>query len=99
MTKEREWYNCHHIIGKKNKAKFNVDLPMNKIVVEKIRHQALNCLMREAQDPRGQLDVLVNERRKNTLWIKAEELFEALRTLPDNEFYKEKLVKKPYRKK
>jgi hypothetical protein len=40
---------------------------MNKIVVEKIRHQALNCLMREAQDPRGQLDVLVNERRKNTL--------------------------------
>jgi len=95
---ERSKFNCHHIIGKKNRAKFNTELPQNKIIVEKIRHDALNTLMRDNQDPRGQLDVLIDERWESVLWDRAKELFEALRALPNNEFYKKELVKKPYRK-
>lgn len=54
--------------------------------------------MRDNQDPRGQLDVLIDERWESVLWDRAKELFEALRALPNNEFYKKELVKKPYRK-
>ena len=96
---ERSKFNCHHIIGKKNKDNFNVNLPENKIIVEKIRHEALNCLVRDKQDPRWQLEVMVNDWWNNVLWDKAKELFNALMSLPNTEFYQEQLVKKPYRKK
>lgn len=86
--------NLHHIIGQVNRDNFNVDLPINKIIVEVTKHNALNCLMNCSQDPKWQLRVMVEKRRGNVLSDTAKELLDELLSLPDTEFYLPDLVKK-----
>jgi hypothetical protein len=96
MHKHRNDYNTHHIIGQKNRIDYNVDLPINKIIVEIAKHDALNCLAGTNQDPKSQLNVMVEEWRYNVLSEKAKQLFDVLITMPDNEFYKKELLKKSF---
>lgn len=86
--------NLHHIIWQKNRRDFNVDLQTNKIIVDKIKHEALNTLMIENQDPQSQLSVMKEERWNNVLSDVAKQLLEELICMDRNEFYKKWLVKK-----
>lgn len=96
MSRHRKEYNTHHIIGQKNRIDYNVDLPINKIIVEITKHDALNCLVGANQDPKSQLNVLVENWWNNVLSEKAKELFETLINMPDTEFYKKELLKKSF---
>lgn len=50
----------HHIIGKKNKNKYNVNAPENKVKIKRRKHIALNNFFEDKQDPRGQLIEVFN---------------------------------------
>jgi hypothetical protein len=92
-SKQRKEFNIHHIIGKKHKDNFNVEIPENKIIVEITKHEALNCLVGDKQSPQEQLSVLYNERWINILSEKTKKRIEALLSMSDEEFYIDKIIK------
>lgn len=82
----------HHIIGKCNKW-FNTNAKINKIIVDKTKHEALNTLVNDHQTPKQQLYILFTERRHPVLSPAIiSKLLDILNT-PDEEFYVQEVLK------
>lgn len=77
----------HHIIGKCNKHKYNVNADENKKKIKRVEHIALNNFFREKQDPRQQLQK-VYDLVKEVLspWVR-KELYTILYEADDDLFY------------
>ena len=88
----------HHIISRKQKAKFKVNEPDNLIRIPRRKHVALNSLYGMKQTPREQLKEMY-EIWKTALsrWVR-QELYTILE-LPDDMFYNETLLKDGKKKK
>ena len=89
----KKTHNRHHLIWKCNKKRANVDKENNIITIEKVRHDWLNSLFQCLQSPHEQLWYL-REMYDSILSDCAKELFDALLSLKEWEFYEEDLVKK-----
>ena len=88
----------HHIISRKQKAKFKVSDPNNLIRIPRRQHIALNNFYGMKQTPREQLREMY-EIWKTALsrWVR-QELYTIL-DLPDDLFYNEELLKWKKKKK
>lgn len=81
----------HHIISKKEKARFKVSNPENIIRITRRTHVALNNLFEDKQEPRKQLQMMYDIRKSAlSIWVR-NELYTLL-TLPDDMFYNENLI-------
>lgn len=65
-----------------------MDLQTNKIIVDRTKHEALNTLMIENQDPQSQLSVMKEERWNNVLSDIAKQLLDELVNMDSDKFYK-----------
>lgn len=84
--------NTHHIIGKCNHKRAKVDEETNKMLIDVLRHQALNTLCRNKQSPQEQLAVMLEIRKPVlSLWVK-QALIDII-SLPKDVFYKKELLK------
>ena len=92
-SKQRKEFNVHHIVGKKYKDKFNVEIPENKKVVEITKHEALNCLVWTNQSPQEQLSVLYNQWWINVLSENTKKRIEQLLSMSDEDFYINDIIK------
>lgn len=90
-----DWHkkDVHHIVWKCNKE-FCTDNSINKIIVDKAKHKALNTLVNDWQTPKKQLYILFTEWWYPVLsdTIK-NQILEILNT-PDSEFYIKWLLKR-----
>lgn len=83
----------HHIIGQKNKDKYNVNAPVNKIKIKRKKHVALNNFFEWDQDPRSQLiDVFNIVKPVLSIGVK-EELYTVLFLTDDSMFYTPEVLK------
>lgn len=81
----------HHIISRKEKARFKVNNPENIIKIKRRTHVALNNLFENNQEPRKQLQIMYDI-RKNALSIGVRNELYTLLNLPDDMFYNEDLI-------
>lgn len=95
MAKRREknYLTKHHIVGRCNRSRANVEDDTNIFLLRVLEHQALNTLFKDKQCPHEQLEVMY-EIRENILSDYAKELIETLLSLPKERFYKSYLIKK-----
>ena len=91
--KDRTATNIHHIISQKERQKYDVQNPINKMQVRIVRHDDFNRFFQDRQNPKKQLEYLLNEWWGNvlSLWVKRA-LLDIL-SLPDDVFYKTELIK------
>lgn len=83
----------HHILWQKDKDKYNVTEPENKLVITQHQHDAFNLIMGNKQNPRDQLRLLLEERWYPVLSEQVKwDLYDIL-SRTDRKFYKSKLVK------
>lgn len=83
----------HHIMGKCNKAKYNVGIDENKVKISRREHIALNNFFKDKQNPREQL-IKIFELVKPILSNEVkEELIRVLYEMSDEEFYIKELLK------
>ena len=88
----------HHIISRKERARFKVWNDENIVRIKRRTHVALNNLFEDKQEPRKQLEMMVG------IWKSAlsegvkRALYDIL-SLPDDVFYNEKLINGKYKKK
>lgn len=81
----------HHIISRKEKAKFKVWEPENIVRIKRKTHVALNNLFESKQNPREQLRMMFDIwKTALSIWVRNE--IYTLLTLPDDMFYNEKLI-------
>lgn len=85
--------NIHHAISQKEYKKYDVQNPLNKMPVRIIRHEDFNRFFQDRQNPRKQLEYLINERWGNVLSIGVKRALFDILSLPDDVFYKKELVK------
>ena len=83
----------HHIIGQCHKE-FNTNNSVNKIIVDKSKHKALNTLVNDKQSPKEQLYVLFTEWWYPVLSDTVRGEILKILDMPDNEFYIKWLLKK-----
>lgn len=88
----------HHIISRKEKARFKVWLPENIVRITRRTHVALNNLFENKQEPRKQLQMMY-EIWKTALspWVRQE--LDLLINLPDDMFYNENLLNGKHKRK
>lgn len=81
----------HHIISRKEKARFKVSNPENIVRIKRRTHIALNNLFESNQEPRKQLRVMFDI-WKSALspWVRQE--LDLIINLPDDMFYNENLI-------
>lgn len=89
---EKTEEDIHHIISKKKRQQFNVDHPNNKIKIKRRKHSALNWLFWDKQEPRLQLQEML-EIRKTALSEEVRQALYDLLSLDDEAFYEFDLVK------
>ena len=83
----------HHIISKKERARFRVSEPENIIRIKRRTHVALNNLFENKQEPKKQLQMMFDIWKSAlSTWVR-NELWTIL-NLPDDMFYNEKLLNK-----
>ena len=83
----------HHIVWQCNKE-FNTNSDVNKIVVDKIKHKALNTLVNDGQTPKRQLYILFTEWWYPVLSDTVRGEILKILDMTDNEFYIKWLLKK-----
>lgn len=81
----------HHIISRKEKARFKVWEPENIVRIKRKTHVALNNLFENNQEPRKQLAIML-EIWKTALSTGVRNELYTLLTLPDDMFYNENLI-------
>lgn len=88
----------HHIISRKEKARFKVWEPENIVKIKRKTHVALNNLFENRQEPRKQLQMMY-EIWKTALspWVRQE--LDLLINLPDDMFYNENLINGKHKRK
>ena len=90
--------NIHHVISRKENKKFNVHIDRNKLEINMRVHDALNRLFWDKQNPRKQLEFMLNIWKEVlSPWVK-QELYTIL-SLPDDVFYHKDLIKDDKKKK
>ena len=90
--------NLHHIISRKENKKFNVHHERNKMVINMRVHDALNRLFWDRQNPKKQLEFMLNIWKEVlSTWVR-QELYTIL-NLPDDMFYHKDLIKDGKKKK
>ena len=88
----------HHIISKKEKARFKVWEPENIIRIKRRTHIALNNLFENRQEPRKQLQMMFDIwKTALSTWVRNE--LWTLLNLPDDMFYNENLINGKHKKK
>ena len=88
----------HHIISRKEKARFKVWLPDNIVRIKRRTHVALNNLFENKQEPRKQLQMMFDIWKSAlSIWVR-NELWTIL-NLPDDMFYNENLINGKHKKK
>lgn len=91
-------YDNHHIISRKEKARFKVGNPENIVRIQRRTHVALNNLFENNQEPRKQLQIMYNIWKSAlSVWVR-NELYTLL-TLPDDMFYNENLINGKHKRK
>lgn len=88
----------HHIISRKEKARFKVSNPENIVRIKRRTHVALNNLFENKQEPRKQLQMMYDI-WKNALSVGVRNELYTLLTLPDDMFYNENLINGKHKKK
>lgn len=88
----------HHIISRKEKARFKVNNPENIVRIKRRIHVALNNLFENKQEPRKQLQMMYDI-WKNALSVGVRNELYTLLTLPDDMFYNENLINGKHKKK
>lgn len=88
----------HHIISRKEKARFKVNNPENIVRIKRRTHVALNNLFENKQEPRKQLQMMYDI-WKNALSVGVRNELYTLLTLPDDMFYNENLINGKHKKK
>ena len=92
-------YDVHHIIGRKYRHLYNVNIDQNKIRMERRKHVALNNFFGGKQNPREQLkDVFEIVKDVLTPWVRRE-LYTILYETDDEMFYISELLKWKKKKK
>lgn len=88
----------HHIISRKEKARFKVNNQENIIRIKRRTHVALNNLFEDKQEPRKQLQMMFDI-WKSALspWVRQE--LDLIINLPDDMFYNENLINGKYKRK
>ena len=88
----------HHIISRKEKARFKVWLPENIVKIKRRTHVALNNLFENKQTPKEQLQMMFDI-WKSVLspWVRQE--LDLIINLPDDMFYNENLLNGKHKKK
>lgn len=88
----------HHIISRKEKARFKVWEPENIVRIKRRTHVALNNLFENKQEPRKQLQMMY-EIWKSALspWVRQE--LDLIINLPDDMFYNENLLNGKHKRK
>lgn len=66
-NKFKEQLTTHHIIGRMNHSRANVELETNKMILWVLKHRALNTIMLENQEPQLQLKVFYEKYWKPVL--------------------------------
>jgi hypothetical protein len=88
----------HHIISRKEKAKFKIWEPENIVRIKRKTHVALNNLFENKQNPREQLRMMFDIwKTALSIWVRNE--IYTLLTLPDDMFYNEKLINGKHKRK
>lgn len=88
----------HHIISKKEKARFKIWEPENIIRIKRRTHVALNNLFENRQEPRKQLQMMFDIwKTALSTWVRNE--LWTLLNLPDDMFYNENLINGKHKKK
>ena len=88
----------HHIISKKEKARFKVWEPENIIRIKRRTHVALNNLFENRQEPRKQLQMMFDIwKTALSTWVRNE--IWTLLNLPDDMFYNKNLINGKHKKK
>ena len=88
----------HHIISRKEKARFKVNNPENIVRIKRRTHVALNNLFENNQEPRKQLQIMYDIWKSAlSIWVR-NELYTLL-TLPDDMFYNESLINGKHKRK
>ena len=82
----------HHINGQKDRDKFNVELDMNKKKISVRLHEAFNLVVRDKQNPKEQLQVMVDERWLTISEETKRDLYEIINR-SDRRFYKRAITK------
>lgn len=88
----------HHIISRKEKARFKVNNPENIVRIKRRTHVALNNLFENKQEPRKQLQMMYDI-WKSALSVGVRNELYTLLTLPDDMFYNENLINGKHKKK
>lgn len=88
----------HHIISRKEKARFKVNNPENIVRIKRRTHVALNNLFENKQEPRKQLQMMYDI-WKNALSVGVRNELYTLLTLPDDMFYNENLINGKHKRK
>lgn len=88
----------HHIISRKEKARFKVWEPENIVRIKRRTHVALNNLFENKQEPRKQLQMMFDI-WKSALspWVRQE--LDLIINLPDDMFYNENLLNGKHKRK
>lgn len=89
---KKDQTNVHHLIAKSYEQEYNVHEEENKIRMNMIRHNALHSLFWMLLSPKEQT-LEIFHLFEPVLWNSAKELFKALLSLEDKDFYLPKLVK------
>ena len=88
----------HHIISRKEKARFKVGEPENIVRIKRRTHIALNNLFENKQEPRKQLQMMFDI-WKSALSIGVRNELWTILNLPDDMFYNENLINGKYKRK
>ena len=88
----------HHIISRKEKARFKVWEPENIVRIKRKTHVALNNLFENKQEPRKQLQMMFDIwKTALSPWVRQE--LDLLINLPDDMFYNENLLNGKHKRK
>lgn len=93
-SREKEKLTVHHIIGRCNSRRANVEEKTNKMILSEFKHRAFNSVFQQAQSPQEQLEVMYNQFRKKTLSPQVCAEIETLLFMDKEDFYNEGLIKK-----
>lgn len=93
-SREKENLTVHHIIGRCNRKRANVEEKTNKMILSEFKHRSFNSIFEQSQSPQEQLDVMYNQFRKKTLSPQVCAEIEALLSMDKGDFYKKDLLKK-----
>lgn len=88
----------HHIISRKEKARFKVNNPENIVRIKRRTHVALNNLFENNQEPKKQLQIMFDI-WKSALSIGVRNELWTILNLPDDMFYNENLINGKHKRK